>query len=99
MKKDELNDNIESDVNKMRGALLEMISNNRSLNSDLVDQMNSSDFNLIEEYNLLSKSILEAVKALTDIHSQTPKILKGIQEVPENKPKIDLKKLMDDTDD
>lgn len=95
MKKDELKDNISEDVNKLRGAMLELISNNRSLNTELVDQMAAGDFKLLEEYNLLSKSILDAAKVLTDIHAQTPKILNDINKVEDKKEAIDLNDLID----
>ena len=94
MKKDELKDNIQGDVNKMRGALLEILSANREINKDLVDQMAQGDFALLEEYNLLTKSILDAAKVLTDIHSQTPKILNDIERVQEKKKQINLEDLV-----
>lgn len=96
MKKQQLKDNINNDVQKMRGAMLEILESNRSLNTDLVDQMAQGDFSLLEEYNLLVKSILEATKALTEIHAQTPKIIKDINNVQEEKAKINLNDLIDE---
>lgn len=96
MNKDTLKENIETDVDKMRGAMLEIMSNNRTINNNLIEQMNDSDFSLLEEYGLLTKSILDAAKVLTDIHSQTPKILKDIDNVKEKKPSINLDELMND---
>lgn len=97
MKKDALKENIEHDVNKIRGALLEIISNNRALNVDLVDQMGTSDYSLLEEYNLLTKSILDAAKILTDVNQTTPKIIKDISNVQDEKKSIDLNDLIDES--
>ena len=96
MKKEELKESIEHDVQKMRGAMLELISNNRELNKELVDQMHEADYSLLEEYGIISKGILDAAKILTDIHTQTPKILQEIEKVHQEKKKIDIQDLMND---
>lgn len=93
MKKEELQESIEHDVNKMRGAMLELISNNRELNKDIIENMSAADYSLLEEYTLISKGILDAAKILTDLHTQTPKILQEIEKVQQQKEKIDLSEL------
>jgi len=93
-KKTEILDNFSVDLDKCRGAALEIMSHNRSINEELVQQMIDGDFSLLEEYNILTKSILDSVKLLTDIHSQTPKIIKDIDNIEEKKEKINLQDLI-----
>lgn len=95
MNKDELKDSLDADISKVRGAMIEILAANREINKDLVDQMVGGDFALLEEYNLLTKGILDASKLLTDIHSQTPKTLKDIQNIKEEKKSINLNDLVD----
>lgn len=96
MRKEEIKENIEHDVNKMRGAMLEIISNNRSINKELSEALTDGDFSLLEEYNLITKSILDAAKVLTDVHSQTPKIIQDIDKIEQEHQKIDINDLLDE---
>ena len=93
-KKNEILDDFSGDLDKCRGAALEIMSANRALNEELVQQMIGGDFSLLEEYNILTKSILDSMKILTDIHAQTPKIIKDIDNLEEKKEKINLQDLI-----
>ncbi len=95
MKKEDLKESIEHDVNKMRGAMLEIISNNRSINKELSESLSDGDFSLLEEYNLITKSILDAAKVLTEVHSQTPKIIQEIDKIQQEHKKLDINDLLD----
>jgi uncharacterized protein (UPF0335 family) len=93
--KKELKDNTQADMNVARGAMREIIDHNRRINNQLVEQMEDADFSLLEEYSMITKGILEAAKLLTEINAQTPKTIKDIEKVEEEKKKIDLDSLMD----
>ncbi len=94
--KEDLNKALKEDAKKIRGAMREIIENNRIINKDLVEQMINSDFGLLEEYNLLTKSILDAAKVLNDVNAQTPKTIKEIEKIQEKKKAIDLNDLVDE---
>ncbi len=94
--KEDLNKALSEDAKKIRGAMKEIIENNRIINKELVEQMINSDFGLLEEYNLLTKSILDAAKVLNDVNAQTPKTIKEIEKIQEKKKAIDLNDLVDE---
>ncbi len=94
--KKELRENTQQDMDIARGAMREIIEHNRKINNNLVDQMEELDFSLLEEYAMVTKGILDAAKLLTDINAQTPKTIKDIDNVQEEKKKINLNELVND---
>jgi len=94
--KNDLKDDLESDIDLVRGALKEILANNRKLNSDILEEMGADNFAMLEEYTILQKSILDSAKLLSDIHSARPKTLKDIDELQEEKKKINLDDLIDE---
>ena len=94
MKKEKLSTEFEEDQQKIRGALREILSNNRSINHNLVESMVQGDMSQIEEYNLIVKGILDASKILTDLNSVAPKTVKDIDSIKNEKVKIDLDSLI-----
>lgn len=93
--KEELIEKTQKDLDIARGAMREIIAHNRVINKNLVEQMEESDFSLLEEYSLITKGILEAAKLLSDINAQTPKTVKDIDSLQEKKQKINLDDLVD----
>ncbi len=91
-----MNKALQEDTKKIRGAMREIIENNRIINKDLVEQMIDSDFGLLEEYNLLTRSILDAAKVLNDVNAQTPKTAKEIEKIQDKKKVINLSDLVDE---
>ncbi len=96
MSKKELSDNTKKDMDIARGSMREIIDHGRNINKTLVEGFEDKDLSLLEEYGIITKSILDAAKLLTDINAQTPKTLKDIEKVEEEKKKIDLDSLMSD---
>jgi hypothetical protein len=93
--KEELHEEFAEDSLKVRGALREILSNNRSINTKLIDQMTQGDMSQIEEYTMIVKGILDASKLLTEMNSAAPKTVKEIDSIKNEKAKIDLDALMD----
>ena len=96
VKKEKLLNNTQSDMDISRGAMLEIISHNRKINKILVEQMEEENFALLEEYTAITKGILDAAKLITDINSQTPKTVKEIEKIQEQKKSINLDDLVQD---
>ena len=94
--KNDLKDELQEDINIARGAMKEIIENNRKLNRDILDDMGTDNFAMLEEYTILQKSILDAAKLLSDIHSVQPKTLKDISNLQDEKQKINLDELIDE---
>jgi excinuclease UvrABC helicase subunit UvrB len=94
MKKELQNDMIE-DIDKIRGALREILDHNRVINRSLVESFTEGDLSMLEEYGLLSKGIIDAAKLLTEVNSQVPKTLHDIDKVKEEKQKINLDDLIE----
>ena len=92
--KKELKENTQADMDIARGAMREVIAHNRKINKELVQQMDESDFSLLEEYSIITKGILDAAKLLTDINAQTPKTVQDIEKIQEEKREIDLDELI-----
>ena len=95
MTKDELLQELYEDVMKSRGSLREIISHNRMLNHDLVEQMKNSDYQFLEEYNLLTKNILDSVKTLTEVNATIPKVIDQIDKIQDKKEGINLDDFID----
>ena len=76
-----------SDFEKMRGGLLEIIATNRQLNTQLSKEMEGADFKLVEEYVMLTKTINESIKQLTEMYKFAPEIISKIDKhiTPEKK--------------
>ena len=94
--KKELQENTQADMELARGAMRELLAHNRKINRDLVSLMEGQDFGLLEEYTMLSEGILKAAKLLTEMNSQTPKTIKDIKALTEEKKAIDLDELIND---
>ena len=94
--KTDLKDDLQKDINIARGAMREIIANNRKLNKDILEEMGQDNFAMLEEYTILQKSILDAAKLLSDIHAAQPKTLKDISNLQDEKQKINLDELIDD---
>ena len=94
--KRELKENTQEDMDIARGAMREIIEHNRKINKELVQQMDENDFTLLEEYSIITKSLLDAAKLLTDINAQTPKTVQEIEKIQEDKKPIDLDELVGD---
>ena len=95
MDKTKLQDSLERDMDIARGAMIEIIENNRQLGKDIFNTIKDADYNLLEEYASITKNILDASKLLTDIHSAKPKTLKDIDSITVPKEKINLDDLID----
>ena len=93
--KSELKENVQTDLDIARGAMREIIDNNRSINRGIVLEFEQADYHLLEEYNLVTDGILKAAKLLTDINAQTPKTLKDINSIEDEKQKINLEDLIE----
>ena len=93
--KEELKENTHKDLDIARGAMREIIEHNRKINNNLVEQMEESDFSLLEEYSMITKGILDAAKLLSEINAQTPKTIKDIDSVQEGKKEINLGDLIE----
>jgi mevalonate kinase len=83
MKKNELLKNFEHDFTKSRGALAEIIENNRIITSQLMHDLSSGDFKRIEEFVMLNQMVLDGVKASNDLYKQAVDILKNVEKLPE----------------
>jgi len=94
--KQDLRKEVREDLDKVRGALLEIIENNRKINRNIMDELESSDYSLLEELGLLQKGILDSAKILSDIHSAQPKTIKEIDSIEQEKSKINLEDLIED---
>jgi len=94
--KEELKSRIQEDHDTTRGAMLEIMEHNRRINSSLVEQMEDSDFGLLEEYAMLTEGILKAAKLLTDINTQVPKTVKDVDSLQDEKQKIDLNAILEE---
>jgi len=95
MTKTELLEELQEDMNKSRGAIREIISHNRMLNHDLVEQMKNSDYQFLEEYNLLTKNILDSVKTLNELNITVPKVMDQIDGIQDKKEGINLDDFID----
>ncbi len=78
-----------------RGAMRELIENNRAINRDILLGFSNKDFELLEEYTLLSDGILKAAKLLTEINQSTPKIMKDVEKLQGQKKEINLDDFVD----
>ncbi len=92
--KRELKENTIKDMDIARGSMREIIAHGRKINVSLIEDFENKDLSLLEEYGIITKSILDAAKLLTEINSITPKTIKEIENVQEEKKKIDLDSLM-----
>ena len=75
MNKTELKDEFFKDFKKVKTSLLDIIDNNRNISAEMVEALIDGDFSSLEEYNIITKGILEASKNITEIYAQVPKIL------------------------
>jgi len=96
--KQELKEQLQKDLMTSQGALREIITNNRLINSKLTEDMLTGDFSLLEEYGIITKAILESVKLLNDVNAIAPKTIKDIDSVQEGKKEINLADLIDEDD-
>lgn len=96
--KEELKDQLQKDLKTSQGALREIIAHNRVINHQLVQNMEDGDFSLLEEYGLVTKGILDSVKLLNEVNAITPKTIKDIDSVREEKQSINLGDLIDQED-
>ena len=97
MNKKELKEEFSKDFMKVKSALLEIISISRTTASDIAENLAQEDYSSIEEYQMLTKNIIDASKNFTDLYSQAPKIFGDIEKtMKEEKKKIDLNDLVDD---
>jgi len=95
MNKDKLHKAAEADLKISRGALLEIMENNRIINANIVPSLEEGDFTSLEEYNMLVKNILDAVKTLEQINSSSSDIFTKIEKMQIKGKGIDLDKLME----
>ncbi len=95
MEKDDLKEKFVNDFDKMRGGLLEILSHNRAINVTLVEHMSEGDFSSLEEYTMLTKSINDSVKQLTDIYKQTPDILEQMEKKIHTRKPMNITSLLD----
>ena len=84
MKKDFLKKHKE-DFDKSRGALQEIISHNRSVDTMIMQDLEQFDFKRLEEHIEITKLILEGVKATNELNKQSVDILKNAESIPEAK--------------
>jgi Zn-dependent M32 family carboxypeptidase len=97
MNKKELKEEFSKDFMKVKSALLEIISISRKTASDIADSLAQEDYSSLEEYQMLTKNIIDASKNFTDLYSQAPKIFGDIDKtMKEEKKKIDLNDLVDE---
>jgi hypothetical protein len=97
MDKGTLKQNFSEDFVKVKSALLDIIQNNRNINKNLVQALSTGDFSSIEEYNMMTKGILDASKNITELYQAAPKIVSSIdKDIKEKTPKMSLEDLMDD---
>jgi hypothetical protein len=95
--KDEIKSEYLEDFTKVKSALLDIIQNNRNISQDIVQELTNQDFSSIEEYNMLTESILKASKSITELYETLPKIIGNIdKEVKEQKKKLNLDDLLEE---
>jgi len=76
--KEEIKSEYLEDFTKVKSALLDIIQNNRNISQDIVQELTNQDFSSIEEYNMLTESILKASKSITELYETLPKIIGNI---------------------
>ena len=95
--KEEIKSEYLEDFTKVKSALLDIIQNNRNISQDIVQELTNQDFSSIEEYNMLTESILKASKSITELYETLPKIIGNIdKEVKEQKKKPNLDDLLEE---
>ncbi len=98
MNKKEILNEFAEDFAKSRGALQEVISHNRTIDTELVKDLQEGNFKSLEEHIEISKIIMSGVKEMTELFKNIPKILQDIEMIQEGeeKQKINLNDLMSD---
>jgi len=99
MNKKQVLEKFKDDFDKTRGALNEIISHNRGIDINLVEDLKIGNFKLLEEHVEIQKLILEATKGMTSLYKETAGILKAtneLEEAKEEKSKINIEDLMKD---
>jgi len=103
MTKEELAKAFQTDFKKTQGALSEVISHNRTLDSLLVQDLMEGDYNKLEEHIELSKLIMEGVKGFNELYKNTPAVISAIEKLSsagnKDEKKVSLADIMGDIDD
>ena len=91
MDKKELKKNFSTDFVKVKSALLDIIQNNKDINKGLVQNLSEGDYSTIEEYNMMTRGILDATKNITELYQAAPKIISSIdKDIKEDKKRLSI---------
>ena len=97
MNKKEIKEEFSKDFMKVKGALLEVIQNSRGAASEIAENLANEDYSSIEEYGMLTKSIIEASREFNNLYTNAPKIIGSIdKDIKEEKTKLSLEDLIEE---